>query len=211
VRLLLTGFEPFGIETLNPSQEVVRAITSEPLPGIELDTLILPVVGRISFDRLIPAFDAGGYDAWLGLGEAGGRAHLSVERVGINVLIDRGPLSNNHGEQALIADGAAAYFSTLPVTALAEAMSAAGAPTRVSNSAGTYICNEVLYAMGHHVAVAGREVPAGFIHLPYLPAQTTSKPAQPSMALETQVLGVRAAIASIGELVAARATAATAR
>lgn len=210
MRLLLTGFEPFGVETLNPSQEVVRAVAAEPPAGIELDTLILPVVGRISFERLIPAFENGRYDAWLGLGEAGGRPHLSVERVGINVLIDRGPLSADHGEQTLVEDGAAAYFSTLPVTTLAEAMTAAGAPTRVSNTAGTYICNEVLYGMGHHLATTGRDVPAGFIHLPYLPAQTVSKPAQPSMALETQVLGVRAAIAFIAELVGARAVAGTA-
>ena len=205
MRLLLTGFEPFGVETLNPSQEVVRAIASEPPPGLKVDTFILPVVGRISFERLIPAFDTGGYDAWLGLGEAGGRPHLSVERVGINLLVDTGPLSPDHSEQTLVEDGAAAYFSTLPVTALAEAMSAAGAPTRVSNTAGAYICNEVLYAMSHHLAITGRDVAAGFVHLPYLPAQTVSKPAQPSMALETQVLGVRAAIAFIGELVAARA------
>ena len=204
MRLLLTGFEPFGGEALNPSQEVVRTIAAEPPPGIELDTLILPVVGRISFERLLPAFDAGGYDAWLGLGEAGGRPHLSVERVGINLLVDRGPLSNDHGEQPLVEDGAAAHFSTLPVTTLAEAMSTAGAPTRVSNTAGTYICNEVLYAMGHHLATTGRAIPAGFMHLPYLPAQTTSKPAQPSMALETQVLGVRAAIAFVQELVGGR-------
>ena len=83
-------------------------------------------------------------------------------------------------------------------------MSAAGAPTRVSNTAGTYICNEVLYAIGHHLATTGRAIPAGFIHLPYLPAQTVSKPAQPSMALETQVLGVRAAIAFVQEFVGGR-------
>ncbi len=210
MRLLLTGFEPFGVETLNPSHEVVRALSSDPPAGVEVHALILPVVGRISFERLLPAFEAGGYDAWLGLGEAGGRPHLSVERVGINVLVDRGPLSDDHGEQVLVEDGAAAYFSSLPVAALAETMSAAGAPTRVSNTAGTYICNEVLYAMGHHLATTGRAVPGGFIHLPYLPAQTVSKPAQPSMALETQVLGVRAAIAFVAELVASRTAVRTA-
>ena len=89
MRLLLSGFEPFGGERVNPSWEVAGAIGATPLDGVDLELLRLPVRGRISFDRLIPAFEAGGFDAWIGLGEAGGRSHLSVERTGVNVLIDR--------------------------------------------------------------------------------------------------------------------------
>ena len=100
MKLLLTGFEPFGGERINPSGEVVRAIEAAPLPGVELTTMILPVRGRISFERLVPALAA--HDAWLGLGEAGGRAQRAVERVGINILLDRGPESPTQEEQALV-------------------------------------------------------------------------------------------------------------
>jgi pyroglutamyl-peptidase len=207
MRLLLTGFEPFGGESVNPSGEIVRVIEESPPAGVELTTMILPVRGRVSFSELIPSFEAGSFDAWLGTGEAGGRAPLSVERVGINLLVDRGPESAFDGEQALVEDGPAAYFSRLPVGDLAAAIEVAGAPSVVSNSAGTYICNEVTYAMQHHLETAGRDVPSGFVHLPYLPEQVTERPGVPSMALETQVLGVRAAIEFIRDLVAVPAVA----
>lgn len=207
MRLLLTGFEPFGGETVNPSGEVVRAIEAAPPSGVDLTTMILPVRGAIAFEQLIPTFADGDFEAWLGLGEAGGRALLSVERTGINLLIDRGPESGDHGEQTLVDGGPAAYFSRLPVAALAEAMTAAGAPSAVSNTAGTYICNAVTYAMQHHLETVGRDLPSGFIHLPYLPRQVAERPEAPSMDLETQLLGVRAAIEFIRDLVGAPATA----
>ncbi|MPZ99043.1 MAG: pyroglutamyl-peptidase I [Dehalococcoidia bacterium] len=209
MRLLLTGFEPFGGETVNPSAEVVARVAAQPPAGVEVTPLLLPVRGRISFERLVPAFEAGGFDAWLGVGQAGGRAALSVERVGINLLIDRGQRlpdeTAGSEEQTLVEGGPAAYFSRLPVVALARRMTEAGAPSAVSNTAGAYICNEALYAMRHHLTSTGRDVPSGFIHLPYLPEQVADKPsATPSMALETQVLGVRVAIEVMRELVAAR-------
>lgn len=207
MRLLLTGFEPFGGETVNPSGEVVRAIEASTPPDVDLKTMILPVRGRISFEQLLPAFKGGEFEAWLGLGEAGGRALLSVERTGINLLIDRGPEALDHGEQALVEGGPAAYFSRLPVAPLAEAMTAAGAPSAVSNTAGTYICNEVTYVMQHHLETVGRDLPSGFIHLPYLPEQVAERPGVPSMELETQVLGVRTAIEFIRDLVGVSAAA----
>jgi pyroglutamyl-peptidase len=202
MRLLLTGFEPFGGEAVNPSWQVACALAAAPPEDVTLSTLELPVRGRISFERLLPALDAGGYDAWLGLGEAGGRPHLSVERVGINVLID----GRGAEEQTLVEGGPAAYFSRLPVAAVAAAISKAGVPAQVSNTAGTYICNEVTYVVQHHLAEVGSDLPSGFIHLPFLPEQVIGKPpATPSMALETQVLGVRAAIECLRTIVAARA------
>lgn len=201
MRLLLTGFEPFGGETVNPSWEVACAIGADPPLGVGVTTLRLPVRGRVSFEQLVPAIEAGDYDAWLGLGEAGGRAPLSVERVGINVLID----GRGAAEQALVEDGPAAYFSKLPVAKVAAAITKAGVPAQVSNSAGTYICNEVTYVVQHHLATRGRDLPSGFIHLPFLPEQASTKPpGTPSMALETQVVGVRAAIEYIRSLRGAR-------
>ena len=209
VRLLLTGFEPFGEESINPSWEIARGVAENTSTGVDVTPLELPVGGRVSPARLLPALEAGRYDAWLGLGQAGGRRQLSVERVGINLLIDRDGLGAAREEQLLVEGGPAAYFARLPVRELAERIAAAGAPAAVSNSAGTYICNEVLYAVQHHLAMAGRDIPSGFIHLPYLPEQVADKPPDtPSMALETQVLGVRAAVEFIRELVAAPTVAA---
>lgn len=207
MRLLLTGFEPFGGETVNPSWQVASALAATPVEGVTLTILELPVRGRISFDRLLPVLAAGEHDAWLGLGEAGGRPFLSVERVGINLLVD----GRGAEEQPLVEGGPAAYFSRLPVAALAAAISKAGVPAQVSNSAGTYICNEVTYVVQHHLATSGRELVSGFIHLPFLPEQAAAKPTgTPSMALETQVLGVRTAIECLRDLVAARASTAQA-
>ncbi len=214
MRLLLTGFEPFGGESVNPSWEVARAVAAEPPAGLELTALELPVRGGIASERLAPAFargaDGGKFDAWLGLGQAGGRPQLSVERVGINLLVERDGVTAALEERALVGGGPAAYFSRLPVRELAEHMTARGAPTVVSNSAGTYVCNEVTYVMQHHLASAdgGRDVPGGFIHLPYLPQQVAGKPpGTPSMALETQVLGVRAAVEFLRVLIETRAPA----
>jgi len=206
MRLLLTGFEPFGGETVNPSEEIVRAIAADPPGDIDLTTRVLPVQLDTGVEHLIPALSAEPYDAWLGLGEAGGRAHLSVERVGINLFVDSAQPAELREEQTIIEDGPAAYFSRLPQASLAQRMRAAGAPTAVSNTAGTYYCNQSLYLVQHHLATTAGNIPSGFIHLPYLPQQVTDKPpGTPSMALETQVLGIRAAISAILELVTTRA------
>ena len=210
MRLLLTGFEPFGGETVNPSAEILHALASDPPKGVDLTTLKLPVRGRVSFELLLPALSEGNFDAWLGLGQASGRPPLSVERVGINMLVTRDEQRGANNEQLLVEDGPAAYFSQLPVVQLAQHITDVGAPAIVSNSAGTYICNEVTYVVQHHLASAGRELPSGFIHLPYLPEQLVGKPpATPSMALETQLLGVRAAVEFVRDLAASPAAVAS--
>ena len=206
MKLLLSGFEPFGGETINPSGAVLRAIESAPPPDIELTTLELAVRGRVSFKLLVTAFERGDYDASLGLGQAGGRPRLSVERIGVNLLFDRDGESAAVVEHPLVEGAPVAYFAGLPVREIAERMTAAGAPTAVSSDAGTYICNEALYAMQHHLATVGRDLPSGFVHLPYLPEQLAGKPpSTPSMELETQTLGVRTAVEFVRGLVAARA------
>ncbi len=204
MRLLLTGFEPFGGESVNPSQEVVRAIEAAPPDGVEVTPLILPVRGGVGLEVLAPAFDEGDFDAWLGLGQAGARVALSVERVGINVLVERDGEDGDAREQPIVPGGPGGYFSQLPVHDLARHISAAGAPAVVSNSAGTYICNEVTYAMQHHLAQRDLHRPSGFIHLPYLPEQVEGKRGgTPSMSLEMQIAGVRAAVEYVRDLVAA--------
>jgi pyroglutamyl-peptidase len=203
MRLLLTGFEPFGGEAINPSAEAVRAIAAAPPTGVQVTPLVLAVRGGVGLEVLAPAFEAGGYDAWLGLGQAGGRVALSVERVGINVLLDRDEATAARQERAIVEGGPAAYFSQLPVHDLAAHIVASGVPAVVSNTAGTYLCNEVTYAMQHHLAGRASRRPSGFIHLPFLPEQAASRPGTPSMALDAQIAGARAAVEFIRDLVAA--------
>ena len=207
MRLLLTGFEPFGGETVNPSGEVVRALSTDPPAGIELTTMVFPVRFRAVAEGILPALDRGEHDAWLGLGEAGGRPHLSVERVGINVFVE-GSLPVAEREELTIRKGGAdAYFARLPLAEVASKMRDAGAPSAVSNTAGTYCCNESLYTVQHYLAGTDGDLPSGFIHLPYLPQQVSTKPpGTPSMSLKTQVLGIRAAIEAIRELIAERSS-----
>lgn len=205
MRLLLTGFEPFGGETINPSQRVVHALAEAPPAGVTVTPLILPVRVGVGLDVLAPAFAEGDYDAWLGLGQAGARVALSVERVGLNLVVERDGEDGDEIEQEIVYGGPAGYFSQLPIHDLARHISASGVPAVVSNFAGTYICNEVTYAMQHHLDAAGLHRPSGFIHLPYLPEQVQGKrPGTPSMALEVQVAGVRAAVEYVRDLGATR-------
>ena len=209
MRLLLSGFEPFGGERVNPSWEVASALGEAPPEGVELELLRLPVRGRISFERLLPAFEAGAFDAWIALGQAERRTHLSVERLGVNLLIDRDANGLALPEEALVPGAPAAYFARLPVALVAAAIRRSGSPAQVSNTAGTYVCNEALFAMLHALAGTPEGPRAGFIHLPYLPEQTLDKRAgTPSMALESQVRGVRAALELVRDVVAEPALAA---
>lgn len=203
MRLLLSGFEPFGGERVNPSWEVARAVAASPPEGVEVERLRLPVRAGVALGVLWPAFEAGAFDAWLGLGQAGGRTHLSVERTGVNVIADRDASGRALPEAAVVPGAPDARFARLPVHEAAAAMRAAGAPARVSESAGAYICNEALFAMLDRLDAAGSAAPAGFVHLPYLPEQTLAMgEGAPSMALDTQVLGVRAAAAFLRGLAA---------
>ncbi|MEX1023026.1 MAG: pyroglutamyl-peptidase I [Dehalococcoidia bacterium] len=202
MRILLTGFEPFGGESVNPSVEVVRAIATDPPAGVEVTTLILEVRPGVWRDALVPTFVDGDYDAWLGLGQAGARTALSVERVGLNVLVERDGEDASAIERPIVEGGPAGYFARLPVHDLVRHVSAADVAALVSNHAGTYICNEALYGFQHHLEQTGGDVPSGFIHLPYLPEQARSKPRRtPSMPLETQIAGVRAAVEFVRGLV----------
>jgi pyroglutamyl-peptidase len=203
LRILLTGFEPFNNSSINPSQEVVRRLASYPCEGIELHTAILPVEHRRGPQELLHALEASQPEAVVCLGEAG-RACLSIERVAVNLIDDHIP--DNAGEQWVdrpVVEGApAAYFVTLPVKRMLKAVLDCGAPAELSMSAGSFLCNQVAYTLLHHLYTTGRpEVPAGFIHLPRLPEQVAStqlaRPetgALPSMSLETQALGIQAAI-----------------
>lgn len=194
--LLLTGFEPFGGETVNPSQRIAEALDGARIDGARVVARVLPCCFSLAPGALRTALQDVRPGWVLALGQAGGRADLSLERVAINLADAR--IADNAGEQPVdapvIAGGPAAYFSTLPVKAMAAGLRAAGWPASVSHTAGTFVCNQVFYALMH----ALRDQPAvraGFLHVPWLPEQAARLPAPaPSMPLAAQVEAVRVAL-----------------
>jgi pyroglutamyl-peptidase len=197
MKLLLTGFEPFGGSSINPSELVVLTIAHDRMPGVELRAAILPVDRTGSAAAAISAIKEFQPDAIVSLGEASRRIAISIERVGINLMDYR--IADNSGNQVMdepiVAGGPAAYFTTLPVRAMLDAVRAAAVPAELSLSAGAFLCNQVTYEVQHYLATQGLSTPAGFIHLPALPEQAVHRePLSASMGLETMVKGVRAAL-----------------
>jgi pyroglutamyl-peptidase len=196
MRILLTGFEPFGGQSLNPSWEVTRALHGLTLEGAQIASVQLPCVFAQALPALQQALVQHTPDIVLALGQAEGRADFSVERVAINVMDARIP--DNAGSQPIdlpvIAGGPAAYFSTLPIKSLVAGLKAAGFPASVSQTAGTFVCNQVFYGLQH--ALVGQGVHSGFMHLPLLPEQAAQwpGPSLPSWPVGLQVAGVRQAL-----------------
>ncbi len=200
MKLLLTGFEPFGGSSVNPSIQVVRALADTSLEGVDLHTTMLPVDRVTGPATLVMAVESFKPEVVLCLGQATGRGVLSIERVAVN-LLDYA-IADNSGAQVtdepIVPDGPAAYFVTLPVREIRDAVRAAGVPAELSLSAGAFLCNQVLYTLLHHVAVNKLSIKAGFIHVPALPEQVIGERSSvPSMGLETMLTGVRAAINAI--------------
>lgn len=195
MKILVTGFDPFGGESINPAYEVVRRLP-EALDGLEIVKLEVPTVFHVSVQLVTQQIEALRPDAWLGVGQAGGRCDVGVERVALNLLDGR--IADNAGyrpqDEPSDPTGAAAYFATMPVRAMVEAMRAAGVPAALSTSAGTYVCNHLLYGVLHYLQQNRPEVRGGFMHIPYLPQQVVNKPNTPSMALETSLAALTAAL-----------------
>lgn len=191
MNILVTGFEPFGGEPVNPSQQAVARLASR-CDSLAIATRILPV----SFDRALPALQAAitktAPAIVLCVGEAGGRAELSLERIAVNLVDAR--LPDNDGRQPIdgpvAADGPAAYFATLPVKEAAAALREAGLPAALSLSAGTFVCNHVFYGLLHFAATRGLPLRGGFLHVPALPEQAARHPGMPSMAAEEIARGI---------------------
>jgi pyroglutamyl-peptidase len=191
MKALVTGFDPFGGESLNPSLEAIRLLPKL-LGTLHIATQRLPAEFAASLPMLYAAIAREQPDIVLCLGEAGSRTELSSERVAINIRDAR--IRDNAGDQPIdvpvIEGGPAAYFSTLPIKAATRAMREAGVPVAVSNTAGTFVCNHVFYGLMHHAAVTGARWRGGFMHVPYLPAQAANHAKAPSMAVEVIVRGV---------------------
>ena len=188
MKILLTAFDPFGGEPVNPAQKAVEAV-SDVVAGAEVVKCIVPTVFGKSIETVYEAMKREKPDVTFCIGQAGGRAAVTPERIGVNIRDAR--ISDNGGNQPrgefVAPDGPAAYFATVPVEKMAQAIRDAGIPATVSNSAGAFVCNDVLYSLLHHYA--GTEIRVGFIHVPYLPEQ-----GQPNMPLDTIVAALTAAI-----------------
>lgn len=193
--VLITGFTPFGGERTNPSWQLVKALPDS-IAGYRIEKLRVPTEFGKAIAVTARAINKLKPDIVLCFGQAGGRSRMSVERVAINV--DDAHIADNAGMQiigsAIYADGPAAYFCTLPIKAMAAAMNKLGVPAEISNTAGTFVCNHLIYGVLHHVAVNSLATRAGFIHVPYLESQILNKADMPSMSLATMLIGAKAAI-----------------
>jgi pyroglutamyl-peptidase len=200
MKALVTGFEPFGGDSLNPALDALHHLPAR-LGDIEIATWTLPTAFGRSLDVLDDAIKATHPDLVLCVGVAGGRAALSLERVAIN--LDDARIPDNKGRQPIdrpiVPDGPPAYFATLPVKAAAAALREAGLPAIVSNTAGTFVCNHVFYGLMHRAATtrlgSHRGLHAGFLHVPYLPTQAARNDGAPSMALADIVRGIEIVLA----------------
>jgi len=174
--ILVTGFEPFAGDTANPSQELAKAADGRAVDDCVVRSLILPVQHEAARDAVAGALGAPGLAAIVQLGLAGGRARIALEHVAVNVMDYRIP--DNQGDvlcdTPCVAGGLAAYFSTLPLPGMLSELTAEGIPAYISYTAGTYLCNYALYTTLHALAGRGAAIPAGFVHLPYLPAMVAA-------------------------------------
>ncbi|MDH6591237.1 pyroglutamyl-peptidase [Variovorax sp. TBS-050B] len=197
--VLLTGFDPFDREALNPSWEAVHALDGWQCGGATVHARRMPCVFGDAIEALGRAMDALQPRLVLCVGQAGGRAEITPERVAIN--IDDGRIADNAGRQPIdrpvVPGGPAAYFSTLPIKAIVRDLRAAGIPASVSNTAGTFVCNHIFYGLMHRIAThPAPGLRGGFIHIPYLPEQAARFPGAPSMALATMTEALRVAVAT---------------
>lgn len=191
--ILLTGFDPFGGDTENPSWLIAQALQGQHVAGHTVLAAQLPTVFGASLQHLRALVDLHQPAITLCLGQAGGRGALSLERVGININDAR--IADNQGAQPIdtpvVPGGPAAYFSSLPIKAMARAAQRAGVPCEVSQTAGTFVCNHVLYGLMHLLASGAGPAGArgGFMHVPWMPEQGA-----PHLPLRDMVRGVHAAL-----------------
>lgn len=188
--VLLTGFEPFEGESINPSLEAVKALDGVTVEDYHIIAKPLPTVFGESIAKLHTYIEEISPSIVMCVGQAGGREGITVERVAINV--DDARIPDNIGQQPIdrpiIENGPAAYFSTLPIKAAVENLRQAGIPSSVSQTAGTFVCNHVFYGLMN--MIQNCSIKGGFVHIPYLPEQAVNHPGKASMSLDLIVQGL---------------------
>ncbi|MEG0898584.1 MAG: pyroglutamyl-peptidase I [Oscillospiraceae bacterium] len=200
MKILITAFDPFGGESINPALEAVKLMKNY-IKGAEIIKLEIPTVFKKSVEKIREKMIEIKPDVVLSIGQAGGRVDITPERVAINIMDGR--IADNEGFQPIdepnFQDGNAAYFSTLPIKAIVEKINSIGLPASVSNTAGTYVCNHVMYGVLYYIQKDFPKTRGGFIHVPYITQQAVTKKATASMALSDIVLALEAAVEAIVE------------
>ena len=201
MKLLLTAFDPFGGSPINPALEAVKLVANQ-IGDVQIVKLEVPTVFGKSIDTGAAAMEKEKPDAVLCIGQAGGRYDLTPERVAIN--LDDARIPDNEGNQPIdvpiFQDGAPAYFATLPIKAMVAKIREAGLPASVSNTAGTFVCNHLMYGVLYTLAKHYPGVKGGFMHVPFVPSQTVNRPTPaPSMCQQDIARGIEAAITAIRE------------
>ena len=198
MKILVSGFDPFGGEKINPAIESVKLLPDS-IKGNEIIKIEIPTVIGKSVDKLKEKIAEVNPDVVISVGQAGGREDITVERVAINV--DDCRIKDNEGNQPIdekiAEDGPDAYLLTLPIKAMVENIKSANIPASVSNTAGTFICNHVAYGMAHLRATEYPNMRTGFIHIPFLPEQVLNKPHTASMNLDTIAKALEKAIEAV--------------
>ena len=194
-KILVTSFEPFGGERINPSQIALTQLQDE-IAGVKIIKQVIPTVFNKSIDILYKVLKAEVPDAVICVGQAGGRPNITVERVAIN--IDDARIPDNEGgqpiDEPIFDDGPSAYFATLPIKAMVENCNNIGIPAAISNTAGTFVCNHLMYSALHYASLHQPTLKAGFVHIPFIPEQTVDKPTMPSMSCADIVTGLTSLI-----------------
>lgn len=195
-KVLLTGFEPFGGEKINPALEIIKELAAAKIEGVVLHTAQIPVVCKKSIIALEEKIDALSPDIVICVGQAGGRSEITIERVAINV--DDYRIADNEGNKPIdvpvIEKAPAAYFSTLPLKSIVKGLRKAAIPASVSNTAGTFVCNHLFFGLMHKLSASPKKVRGGFIHIPFLPEQVIDKPNTASMSLSMMIKAIKIAI-----------------
>lgn len=201
MKLLVTGFDPFGGEKINPAWEAVKELPDTIL-GSEVIKLEIPTVFNKSAEVVKEAINKYQPDVVLNIGQAGGRFGVTPERVAINM--DDARIPDNEGNQpideVIQKNGTPAYFTQLPIKAMVEGVKSAGYPASVSNTAGTFVCNHIMYQVQYLIATEFPNVKGGFIHVPYIHEQVVSKPSMPSMSISDISKALEATLVKIVEL-----------
>ena len=200
MKILVSGFDPFGGEKINPAIESVKLLPDE-IKGAKIIKVEIPTVARKSLKKLEEVIEIEKPDVVINVGQAGGRTDITVERVGINM--DDFRIKDNEGNQPIdekiAKDGPDAYLVTIPIKAMVQKMIENKIPASVSNTAGTFVCNHVCYGMAHLASTKYPNMRTGFIHIPFLPEQVVDKRNMPSMPLEMIAKGLEYAIEAIIE------------
>lgn len=195
MKVLVTGFDPFGGESINPAYEAVKLLP-EKIAGAEIIKVEVPTVFHKSIEKLKQSMETEKPDIVLCIGQAGGRYDLTVERVGIN--IDDARIQDNEGNQPIdepvFGDGEPAYFSNLPIKAMVHNVRSKNLIASVSNTAGTFVCNHLLYGLLYLIDKSFPGIRGGFVHVPYIVEQVVDKKNMPSMSVENIAIGLEAMI-----------------